>query len=124
MAALNRFSVVELLVLRSSSQIVARGHRETVRNQIGAAEDQDDARQQVSPNDSRDDRECGHGAVDAAIDPIPEIAVGRSGRKSSADGLVGVLVFHDLASHYGPDFRCLAKQLSRKHHTIAAPTFL
>jgi len=94
MAALNRFSVVEFLMLRSSSQIVARRHREAIRNQIGATEDQNDAWRQVSPNDARDERKCRHGAIDAAVYPIPEITVVGSGRESLVDGLAGVLVLH------------------------------
>jgi hypothetical protein len=50
----HRFGVVEFLALRSSSQVVGRRHRKAVGNEIGAAQDQDDARRQVSADHSCD----------------------------------------------------------------------
>ena len=70
MAALDGFRLVKFLVFRSSRQIVARRHRESVGQQIGAAEDQDDAERQVRAHDSSDNGEHRYGAVNAAIDPI------------------------------------------------------
>ncbi len=69
-------------------------HREAVRNQIGAAEDQDDAWGQMSADHSSDNGERRHSAVNAAIDPISEVALLRCLRESQADGLSSVFVFH------------------------------
>ena len=94
MTALHRFGVLKLLVLGASRQIVAGRHRESIRNQVGAAQNQDDARSQVRANYPGDDREGGHRAIDAAIDPISQIALLGAGREPLVNGLSGMFVFH------------------------------
>jgi hypothetical protein len=67
---------------------------EAVSDQIGAAQDQDDARGKMSANDSGDEREGGNSAVDAAVDPISQVALLRPRRESLMNSLSGMLVFH------------------------------
>jgi hypothetical protein len=64
---------------------VAGRHREPVADEVGRTQDENDPRREVCPDDAGDDREGGDGAIDAAIDPVPEIADGRAGREPPSD---------------------------------------
>jgi hypothetical protein len=102
-AALDRLRVAKLVVLRPGGQVVARRHGEPVGHEIGDAEDQDDARRELGPDDAGHDRERRDRAVDAAVDEVTEVAVVGAGGEARADCLVRVLVFQavgtDVVTH-------------------------
>jgi hypothetical protein len=54
--------------------IVGGGHREAIGEQIGGAQDQQGLGRKLGAGDAGHHRKCGHRAVDAAIDPVAQIA--------------------------------------------------
>jgi hypothetical protein len=93
-ALLDRAQVRLLLVLGLGPAVVARGHREAVGDQIGDAENQDHPARQLGADHPGDDREGGDRAVDAAVDPVAQIAERRRAREPPRDRPLRVLVFH------------------------------
>jgi hypothetical protein len=74
MAFLHVAELLILVVFRLGARVVTGRHGEAVRQEIGQPKNDHDRGRQLGANDARHDGEGGDGAVDAAIDPVAQIA--------------------------------------------------
>ena len=88
--------VAELLVfvlLSLGAGEIGGGHGESVGEQVGDAEDDHHGRGKAGADNARHDGEGGDRAVDAAIDPVPQIADVRAVAQALGDRAGGMAVF-------------------------------
>ena len=76
MLAFDLAQSVNLLIFGAGSQVIAGRHAEAVADQIGDAEDHDNARCEPRAGDPGDDCESGHRAIDTAIDRVFQVTLG------------------------------------------------
>ena len=85
-----------LVVLGFGACEVGSGHGEAIGEEVGEAENDHDTRRQIGADDARHDGEGGDGPVDAAIDPITEVADMRAVVEALGDLTGRVAVFKPL----------------------------
>ena len=73
MALLHAPETLMIVTFRLRGRVVAGGHGEAVGEQVGSAQNEDDACGQIGADHASDNGEGGHRTVDAAVDPVPKI---------------------------------------------------
>ena len=96
MAALDAEYPLVILTLGLGTDEIAARHGETVRQKISQAQNQQDHGRQIRADHPGDDRECRHGAVDAAINPVPEIIAMRASGEAITDRLLAVAMLERM----------------------------
>ncbi len=80
-------------MLRLGARVVAGGHGKPVSKKVGKPEDKKSRNRQVCTYHARYNRERCDRAVDATVDPIPEVTAPRAMGQAIVDRLLGVTMF-------------------------------
>ena len=100
MPLLHAAHLLIFLDLGLGAGIVGGGHREAVGEQIGGAQDQQGLGRKLGADDAGHHREGGHRAVDAAIDPVAQIADMRPALEPPGD-VAGVVSMLEMPGVHG-----------------------
>jgi hypothetical protein len=92
-AALDAQDALIVVVFGSGTEVVAGRHGKSVGDKIGEAEKQQHAGRQLRAGNAGYDRECRHGAVDTAVDPVTQVVGARPTCEAFTDSLLAMTVF-------------------------------